>query len=337
MRRGQAMNNAGRSNRSTSQSKINRPKSNPKMSRQSGNRQAKNVISSNKVTSNTVHIQQNLQTGGNLRRNNNLVPERKTDYKKVKERQKAYSPIEPKPRNEERIIQTRKRKEYLDNFQYHEIKNIKNKDPNKQSVVTHNRFGDIIGGDLEKNTYERKTEMIGQRRTYSHNKTSTTNVSRNNKQNKIQKLRENKSEYKTLTQNVRRGSNIPKSKPVQPYLQKTFSNTQKRNQNKPPQIAIKEKVEITRVGRRNNSRSDIPTNKIQVKKEFKQYATNTNRRNAPIQQQKVTKTTRTMSNSREANKRGNKPDFQARNAIVQQRGNKGNNATRQKASSSGKK
>ena len=62
----------------------------------------------------------------------------------------------PQPRQEERIIQKKKRKEYLDNYQYHETKEIKHPKPTNTSYVAHKRLGDIIGGFYEETTYERQ-------------------------------------------------------------------------------------------------------------------------------------------------------------------------------------
>ena len=63
---------------------------------------------------------------------------------------------EVKPRVEERIIIKRKRNEYLDNYQYHETKCIRNPKPRNTSYVAHRRKGDIIGGSYEQTTYERQ-------------------------------------------------------------------------------------------------------------------------------------------------------------------------------------
>ena len=63
------------------------------------------------------------------------------------------------PRNEERIIQKRKKKEYLDNFQYHETKNFK-KNPSKPSIVIHHRLGNIYGGTAEEIQYLKTTSNV---------------------------------------------------------------------------------------------------------------------------------------------------------------------------------
>ena len=91
-----------------------------------------------------------------------LGTEKNRDLKKIEEPKPAPKPkpkpkVEPKPRVEEKIIQKKKRLEYLDNYQYHETKNIKNPDPKRVSIVSHKRLGDIVGGVYEESTYQRQT------------------------------------------------------------------------------------------------------------------------------------------------------------------------------------
>ena len=90
-----------------------------------------------------------------------LGTEKNRDLKKIEEPKPAPKPkpkpkIEPKPRVEEKIVQKKKRLEYLDNYQYHETKNIKNPDPKRVSIVSHQRLGDIVGGVYEESTYQRQ-------------------------------------------------------------------------------------------------------------------------------------------------------------------------------------
>ena len=91
-----------------------------------------------------------------------LGTEKNRDLKKIEEPKPAPKPkpkpkVEPKPRVEEKIIQKTKILEYLDNYQYHETKNIKNPDPKRVSIVSHQRLGDIVGGVYEESTYQRQT------------------------------------------------------------------------------------------------------------------------------------------------------------------------------------
>ena len=84
------------------------------------------------------------------------------------------------PRVEERIIQKRKKKEYLDNYQYHETKDIKNKD-SLPSVVIHQRLGDIYGATVEEVQTIRTTQNV------------RPNSSGKNRNNLKQALKQNRS------------------------------------------------------------------------------------------------------------------------------------------------
>ena len=59
---------------------------------------------------------------------------------------------QPQKRQEEVIISKRKRKEYLDNYQYLETKEL---NQSKPAIVIHERLGDIIGGVYEETTVQR--------------------------------------------------------------------------------------------------------------------------------------------------------------------------------------
>ena len=86
-----------------------------------------------------------------------LGTEKEKDLRKIEEAPKPKPKPKPvaRPRVEEKIIQKKKRLEYLDNYQYHETKEIKN--PKRISIVTHQRLGDIVGGFYEETTYQRMT------------------------------------------------------------------------------------------------------------------------------------------------------------------------------------
>ncbi len=87
-----------------------------------------------------------------------LGTERETDMTKIEGAKKLRA---IQPRQEEKIIQKKKRKEYLDNYQYHETVDIKNPKPNRVSVVEHKRLGDIISGFEEIASYEREVRTTG--------------------------------------------------------------------------------------------------------------------------------------------------------------------------------
>ena len=85
-----------------------------------------------------------------------LGTERETDITKIGG---AEHLRDVKPRVEEKIVQNRKKKEYLDNFQYHETKIFK-KNPAKPSIVIHHRLGNIYGGEGEDIQYLRTTSNV---------------------------------------------------------------------------------------------------------------------------------------------------------------------------------
>ena len=91
-----------------------------------------------------------------------LGTEKNTQITREEKKIKKPKPVrEPAPRVEERIVQTKKKKEYLDNYQYHETKVLKKKNP---SIVEHKRLGEIIGGTYEETTYQKQTFQQGKSR-----------------------------------------------------------------------------------------------------------------------------------------------------------------------------
>ena len=62
----------------------------------------------------------------------------------------------PRERVEERIVIKKKKKEYLDNYQYHETKYLKTAQPD---LVLHKRWGDPFGGVYEEVTYQKTRSM----------------------------------------------------------------------------------------------------------------------------------------------------------------------------------
>jgi len=65
---------------------------------------------------------------------------------------------EPRPRMEETIVLQKKKKEYLDNYNYHETRML-NKD--KGSVVIHERLGGPVGGTVEEYSYQKTSVKTG--------------------------------------------------------------------------------------------------------------------------------------------------------------------------------
>ena len=63
------------------------------------------------------------------------------------------------PRVDEKIVMKKKKKEYLDNYQYKETKDFK-QNPSKPSVVIHNRLGNIYGATVEEVQYIKTTTNV---------------------------------------------------------------------------------------------------------------------------------------------------------------------------------
>ncbi len=105
-----------------------------------------------------------------------LGTEKETDMTKIAGAKKLRA---VEPRQEEKIVQTKKKKEYLDNYQYHETKNFKA--DTKPSVVIHQRLGDIVGGTVETSTYEKQTtstDPSGKQSVLRQRQTTTTKNNR---------------------------------------------------------------------------------------------------------------------------------------------------------------
>ena len=83
-----------------------------------------------------------------------LGTEKETDLTQIKAPPKPKK-LEPRPRVEEKVIMTRKKVEYLDNFQYKETKEFRKIE--KGSKVVHQRLSDPIGGSHEETSIQRFT------------------------------------------------------------------------------------------------------------------------------------------------------------------------------------
>ena len=83
-----------------------------------------------------------------------LGTQKDVDLQQLEEAKKKQKPKPMKKgqRIEEVVISKVKRKEYLDNFQYHETKNLKAKKP---AVVVHTRLSNPISGTVEERSYQK--------------------------------------------------------------------------------------------------------------------------------------------------------------------------------------
>ena len=100
-----------------------------------------------------------------------LGTETETDLTQIKAPPKPKK-LEPRPRVEEKVIMTRKKVEYLDNFQYKETKEFRKIE--KGSKVVHQRLSDPIGGSYEETSYQKITTTTGSGNNKTGKKITTT-------------------------------------------------------------------------------------------------------------------------------------------------------------------
>ena len=165
---------------SVPKSKLDQIKSGGKTKKQVGSvKESKNVIHGKGGKYTITETEKKFEESGVSRKKRNYVMyEAKLGTEKEQGLTKLHSA--PKPRKNEQIVQTRKKVEYLDNYQYHETKDIKDKDPNKVSVVTHRRLGDIVGGSYEVSTFQRKTVTDSGKGNKLYSSQTTTTTTRKN-------------------------------------------------------------------------------------------------------------------------------------------------------------
>ena len=165
------------------QSKLEKIKSGEKTKTQIGGvSEKKNVIQGKDAKIHITEKQKKFEESGVTRKKRNYVMyESKLGTEKEKNMQilkeiKKPKPKPVEPRKEEKILIKKKQLQYLDNYQYHETKDIKDNDPAKVSIVTHQRLGDIVGGTYEVTTYQKQTMTDSGRgpKLYSSQTTKTT-------------------------------------------------------------------------------------------------------------------------------------------------------------------
>ena len=119
------------------------------------------------------------ESGVAKKKNNYVMFTSKLGTEKQKEKLHQVRAAQPKPRKTETIIQTRKKKEYIDNYQYQESKDIRNTNPNRESIVRHRRLGEPVGGTYEQKTFTKRTSTSSGKgpSLYSSQTTRTTTTS----------------------------------------------------------------------------------------------------------------------------------------------------------------
>jgi hypothetical protein len=271
-----------------SQSKIDHIKSGGKVKSQLGGvKENKNVIQGKGGKFTITEKEKKFEEAGVARKKRNYVmyesklgTEKEQEVQHVKEvkKQKPKPKVVPQPRNEEKIITQIKRVEYLDNYQYHETKDIKDNDPNKQSIVTHQRLGDIVGGTYEEKTFQRitmndpgrgpklysqQTTKTTTRRNAAGQPTTTTQRSNSASRSVPAKSREQRNEMQKLASNPNlRGAPkkpapaAPTRQPITTAPKKTTTTTTKTTSSRPPAApATRTTTTTTRI---TSSRSPAP-------------------------------------------------------------------------------
>ena len=147
--------------RAVDPSKLEMIKSGKKTVNVTGVKENKNTISNKDGKFVAIEKEKKFEEAGVTRKKRNFVmyesklgTERETDLLKLAGAKKKAG---PRPKIEETIISKTKRKEYLDNFQYHETKDLKNAKP---SVVVHNRVSDPNTGTVEETSYSKSTRVV---------------------------------------------------------------------------------------------------------------------------------------------------------------------------------
>ena len=281
----------------THKSKLDQIKSGTKKVRSTGGAEKKAVVTTGKDGAKFIineNVEKFEETGVTRKKRNYVMYEAKLGTEKTTDITKIAGPklFKPKPkpvreiepRVEEKIIMKKKKKEYLDNYQYHETKDIKNPDPRLQVVVEHQRLGDIIGGTFEETTMERKVFSQGSNRPQLTEKTTTTKTT--GTANPVN-LRGNKSAVTLKKTTVTTGA-APKQtgNAITVNKKTTTTTTNTRTRANPTNATAKnEKVTETTTRRRNEGTGSKTETKTETK------TTTSGTRGGPTGTSTTTKTT----------------------------------------------
>ena len=262
----------------TTSKKLDQIKTGAKIKRQTGGTEKKDTIISGKNGSKTVvhETEEKFEETAVLRKKRNYVmyesklgTEKNTEITQIAAPKPAPKPKpkpvrEPSPRVEEKIVITKKKREYLDNYQYHETKNIKSKNPRYQVVVEHKRLGDIIGGTFEETSYQRQIFSQGSSRPQIVEQTTTTTATGS----AAPKLKANKSEARLVTKTKIESDSGPQkteTSSTKTRTTKTTTTTTKTESSKPAQSATAkaEKITETTMKRRNEGTGSTTTSRTE--------------------------------------------------------------------------
>ena len=258
----------------TTSKKLDQIKTGAKIKRQTGGTEKKETIVSGKNGAKTVvhETEEKFEETAVLRKKRNYVmyesklgTEKNTEITQIAAPKPTPKPKpkpvrEPSPRVEEKIVITKKKREYLDNYQYHETKNIKTKDPRYHVIVEHKRLGDIIGGTFEETSYQRQIFSQGSSRPQIVEQTKTTSATGS----ALPKLKANKSESRLITK-TKLESSGPQASETTTTKKTTTTTTTKTESSRPEKTvsAKAEKITETTMKRRSEGTGSTTTSKTE--------------------------------------------------------------------------
>ena len=205
----------------------------------------KNTISNKNGQFIAIQKERKFEEAGVTRKKRNFVmyeskqgTEKDVDYLKLAGAKKKAPP----KKVQETIISKHKKKQYLDNFQYHETKNLKNKKP---SVVVHNRMSNPITGAVEEYSYQKTTLRTGS----AGSRPPRTGSAGSRPAQKTTSTTTRTTRTSQTTSSLRSRSR-PESRTQPKPQSRPQSRTQGRPQRSTSATATKSKESTTRVGRR---------------------------------------------------------------------------------------
>ena len=261
----------------TTSKKLDQIKTGAKIKRQTGGTEKKEVIIGGKNGAKTVvhETEEKFEETAVLRKKRNYVmyesklgTEKNTEITQIAAPKPTPKPKpkpvrEPSPRVEEKIVITKKKKEYLDNYQYHETKNIKSKNPRYQVIVEHKRLGDVIGGTFEETSYQRQIFAQGSSRPQIVEQTTTTTATGS----AAPKLRANKSEARMVSKTkIESTTGGPQKTETTTTKKRTTTTTTTKTETSTPaqQVSAKaEKITETTMKRRNEGTGSTTTSRTE--------------------------------------------------------------------------
>ena len=259
----------------TTSKKLDQIKTGAKIKRQTGGTEKKETIVAGKNGAKTVvhETEEKFEETAVLRKKRNYVmyesklgTEKNTEITQIAAPPKPTpkpkpKPVrEPEPRVEEKIVITKKKREYLDNYQYHETKNIKSKNPRYQVIVEHKRLGDVIGGTFEETSYQRQIFAQGSSRPQIVEQTTTQTATGS----AMPKLKANKSESRLVTKTKIESTSGPAATETTTKKRTTTTTTTTKTESAKPAVTAKaEKITETTMKRRNEGTGSTTTSRTE--------------------------------------------------------------------------